>query len=115
MLVWTTTPWTLIDNVAACVNPDLTYLKVESMGYKFILCESLANKVLGSEYTVLEKFKGSDMVGLNYEQLLPFAKVSGKSFVVLADNYVTDADGTGIVHIAPAYGEDDSRVCRETV
>ena len=113
MLVWTTTPWTLIDNVAACVNPDLTYLKVESMGYKFILCESLANKVLGSEFTVLDKFKGSDMVGLKYEQLLPFAKVSGKSFVVLADNYVTDADGTGIVHIAPAYGEDDNRVCRE--
>ena len=113
MLVWTTTPWTLIDNVAACVNPNLTYLKVESMGYKFILCESLANKVLGDEYTVLDKFKGSDMVGLKYEQLLPFAKVSGKSFVVLADDYVTDADGTGIVHIAPAYGEDDSRVCRE--
>lgn len=113
MLVWTTTPWTLIDNVAACVNPDLTYLKVESMGYKFILCESLANKVLGDEYTVLDKFKGNDMVGLKYEQLLPFAKVSGKSFVVLADDYVTDADGTGIVHIAPAYGEDDSRVCKK--
>ena len=113
MLVWTTTPWTLIDNVAACVNPDLTYLKVESMGYKFILCESLANKVLGDDYKVLEKFKGTDLVGLKYEQLMPFAKVEGKSFEVVADNYVTDADGTGIVHIAPAYGEDDSRVCKE--
>ena len=113
MLVWTTTPWTLIDNVVACVNPNLTYLKVESMGYKFIVCESLANKVLGDEFKVLDKFKGTDMVGLKYEQLLPFAKVEGKSFVVVADNYVTDADGTGIVHIAPAYGEDDSRVCRE--
>ncbi len=113
MLVWTTTPWTLIDNVAACVNPNLTYLKVESMGYKFIICESLANKVLGDEYKVLDKFKGTDMVGLKYEQLLPFAKVEGKCFEVVADNYVTDADGTGIVHIAPAYGEDDSRVCKE--
>ncbi len=113
MLVWTTTPWTLIDNVAACVNPNLTYIKVESMGYKFILCESLANKVLGDDYKVLEKFKGTDLVGLKYEQLMPFAKVEGKSFEVVADNYVTDADGTGIVHIAPAYGEDDSRVCKE--
>ena len=112
-LVWTTTPWTLIANVGLCVNPDLTYLKVESMGYKFIMCESLANKVLGDEYKVLKKYKGTDLVGIKYEQLLPFVKVEGKSFEVIADNYVTDSDGTGIVHIAPAYGEDDNRVCRE--
>lgn len=112
-LVWTTTPWTLMANVALCVNPDLTYLKVESKGYKFILCESLANKVLGDEYEVLDKCQGTDLVGLKYEQLMPFVNVEGRCFEVLADHYVTDSDGTGIVHIAPAYGEDDNRVCRE--
>ena len=111
-LVWTTTPWTLMANVAICVNPDLTYLKVESMGYKFIVAESLANKVLGEEYTVLEKYKGKDLVGIKYEQLMPFVNVEGKAFEVLADSYVTAEDGTGIVHIAPAFGEDDNRVCR---
>ncbi len=112
-LVWTTTPWTLIANVAICVNPDLTYLKVESQGYKFILAESLATKVLGEDYTVLETYKGSDLKGIKVDQLLPFVKVEGKAFEVIADNYVTAEDGTGIVHIAPAYGEDDNRVCRE--
>ena len=112
-LVWTTTPWTLIANVAICVNPDLTYLKVESQGYKFILAESLATKVLGEEYKVLETYKGSDLVGIKVDQLLPFVKVEGRAFEVIADNYVTAEDGTGIVHIAPAYGEDDNRVCRE--
>jgi len=113
-LVWTTTPWTLMDNVAACVNPDLEYVKVSSMGYMFIVAKSLANKVLGDDYEVLETYKGTDLVGIKYEQLLPFAKVTdGKSFEVVADSYVTDEDGTGIVHIAPAYGEDDNRVCKE--
>ena len=112
-VVWTTTPWTLMANVSICVNPDLTYLKVESQGYKFILAESLANKVLGDEYEILETYKGSDLKGIKYEQLLPFVNVEGKAFEVLADNYVTDSDGTGIVHLAPAYGEDDNRVCRE--
>ena len=114
LLVWTTTPWTLLDNVAACVNPDYEYIKAESMGYKFILCKDLANKVLGDDYKTLETYKGTDLVGLKYEQLMPFASVEGgKSFEVIADNYVTSEDGTGIVHIAPAYGEDDNRVCRE--
>ena len=112
-LVWTTTPWTILANVGLCVNSDLTYLKVESQGYKFIICESLASKVLGDEYKVLETYKGTDLVGIKYEQLLPFVKVEGKCFEVIADSYVTDSDGTGIVHIAPAYGEDDNRVCRE--
>jgi len=112
-LVWTTTPWTLMANVALCVNPDLTYVKVESMGYKFILCESLVNKVLGDEVTVLETYKGKDLVGSKYEQFLEFVNVEGKAFEVLADNYVTDTDGTGIVHIAPAYGADDNRVASE--
>ena len=112
-LVWTTTPWTLMANVALCVNPDLTYVKVESMGYKFILCESLVEKVLGEDVKVLETYKGTDMKGMKYEQLLPFVKVEGKAFEVLNDSYVTADDGTGIVHIAPAYGADDNRVCNE--
>lgn len=112
-LVWTTTPWTLMANVALCVNPDLEYIKVSSKGYKFIVAKSLANKVLGDDYEVLETYKGTDLVGTKYEQLMPFVEVDGKCFEVLADSYVTSEDGTGVVHIAPAYGEDDNRVCRE--
>ena len=112
-LVWTTTPWSLMANVALCVNPDLEYIKVSSAGYKFIVAKSLANKVLGDDFEVLETYKGTDLVGTKYEQLMPFAEVEGKCFEVLADSYVTSEDGTGIVHIAPAYGEDDNRVCKE--
>ena len=110
VLVWTTTPWTLMANVALCVNPDMKYIKVLSKGYKFIVAESLANSVLGEDYDVLESYTGNDLVGLKYEQLMPFVPVDGKAFEILSDNYVTDSDGTGIVHIAPAYGEDDNRV-----
>ena len=74
------------------------------MGYKFIVAKDLADRVLGEEYRVLDTYKGKDLVGIKYEQLMPFAKVDGKAFEVLADNYVTCTDGTGIVHIAPAYG-----------
>ena len=112
-LVWTTTPWTLMANVGICVNPDSEYVKVYSRGYTFILGKSLADSVLGEDYEVVDTYKGSDLVGIKYEQLMPFVKVEGRCFEVLADNYVTDSDGTGIVHIAPAFGEDDSRVCRE--
>ena len=112
-LAWTTTPWTLIANVALCVNPNLTYVKVESMGYKFIMCESLVEKVLGEDVKVIETYKGTDLVGMKYEQLMPFVNVEGKAFEVVADEYVTDSDGTGIVHIAPAFGADDNRVCQE--
>ncbi len=112
-LVWTTTPWTLMANVALCVNPSLEYNLVESMGYKFIIANSLLEKVLGSEAKILETYKGTDLVGMEYEQLMPFVSVEGDAFKVLADNYVTAEDGTGIVHIAPAYGQDDNRVCRE--
>ena len=111
-LAWTTTPWTLLANVAICVNPDLTYLKVESQSYTFILAEDLAQKVLGEEYKVLETYKGSDLVGIKYEQLMPFVEIEGKCHEVVADSYVTAQDGTGIVHIAP-YGADDNRVCAE--
>jgi len=112
-LVWTTTPWTLMANVALCVNPELTYVKVESMGYKFILAESLLEKVLGEDVKIVETYKGTDLVGCKYEQLMPFINPEGKCFEVVADNYVSSDDGTGIVHIAPAYGADDNRVCKE--
>ena len=112
-LVWTTTPWTLMANVGLCVNPDLEYNLVESMGYKFIICNSLLEKVLGDKAKILKTYKGTDLVGMKYEQLMPFVDVEGKAFEVMADNYVTAEDGTGIVHIAPAYGDDDNRVCRE--
>ena len=109
-LVWTTTPWTLISNVALCVNPDLTYVKVKSGDHNFILAESLVSKVLGSEVSVLETYKGSDLEYMEYEQLIPELKVDKKAFFVTVDDYVTAVDGTGIVHIAPAFGEDDASV-----
>ena len=109
-LVWTTTPWTLIANVALCVNPSEEYIKVESQGYKFILASKLADKVLGEDYKIIEKYMGSDLEYMEYEQLIPEIKIEGKAFYVTNDTYVTMEDGTGIVHIAPAFGEDDSRV-----
>ncbi len=109
-LVWTTTPWTLIANVALCVHPNLTYVKVKSGDYKFILAESLVSKVLGEDVEILEKYKGTDLEYMEYEQLIPDLKVNGKAFYVTCDEYVTAEDGTGIVHMAPAFGEDDSRV-----
>ncbi len=112
-LVWTTTPWTLMANVAICVNPSLEYVKVKSMGYTFILAKALVDNVLGEDVEVLETYKGTDLVGIKYEQLMPFVNVEGKAFEVIADDYVTAEDGTGIVHIAPAFGADDNRVCLE--
>ena len=109
-LVWTTTPWTLIANVALCVNPNETYVKVESMGYKFILAKALMNKVLGDDVKVLEEYVGKELEYMEYEQLLPFLKVDKKAFYVTCDTYVTMEDGTGIVHMAPAFGEDDANV-----
>ena len=109
-LVWTTTPWTLIANVALCVNPNEDYILIESMGYKFILAEKLASRVLGNEYTVLKHYKGTDLEYMEYEQLIPELKVDKKAFFVTNDTYVTMEDGTGIVHIAPAFGADDANV-----
>ena len=109
-LVWTTTPWTLISNVALCVNPNEAYVKVESKGYKFILAKALVNSVLGDEYTIMETYKGKDLEYKEYEQLIPSLDVPGKAFFVTCDDYVTMSDGTGIVHIAPAFGEDDAKV-----
>ena len=109
-LVWTTTPWTLISNVALYVNPNEEYIKVESMGYKFILAKKLANNVLGDDYKILETYKGTDLEYIEYEQLIPSLSVNKKAFFVTNDTYVTMDDGTGIVHIAPAFGQDDANV-----
>ena len=110
-LVWTTTPWTLVSNVALCVNPNEEYVKVESKGYKFILANALADKVLGEDYKVIEKYTGKDLEFVEYEQLIPSdININGKAFFVTCDTYVTMTDGTGIVHIAPAFGEDDANV-----
>ena len=109
-LVWTTTPWTLLSNVALCVNPNLTYVEVKSGDYTFILAESLVEKVLGSEVEVLKTYKGTDLEYMEYEQLIPALSVDKKAFFVTVDDYVTAEDGTGIVHIAPAFGEDDAKV-----
>ncbi len=110
-LVWTTTPWTLISNVALCVNPNENYILAESMGYKFIVAEALANNVLGEDYKVLKTMKGNDLEYTEYEQLIPSdIEINGKGFFVTCDTYVTMNDGTGIVHIAPAFGEDDAKV-----
>ena len=114
-LVWTTTPWTLISNVGLCVNPKEVYVKVKSKGYKFILAKELVSSVLGEDYEVLEEFKGKDLEYTKYEQLLPFLSVGKdeEAFIVTCDEYVTMTDGTGIVHIAPAFGEDDANVGRK--
>ena len=109
-LVWTTTPWTLISNVALCVNPKEEYVKVKSMGYEFILAKALCDSVLGDGYEVIETYKGKDLEYIEYEQLIPSIDVKGKAFFVTCDSYVTMSDGTGIVHIAPAFGEDDASV-----
>ncbi|MFI3260292.1 MAG: isoleucine--tRNA ligase [bacterium] len=112
-LVWTTTPWTLISNVGICVNPKEEYVKVLSKGNKFILAKKLLDKVIGEEYELLETYKGMDLEKIEYEQLLPFIKVNKKAFFVTCDEYVTMEDGTGIVHIAPAFGEDDKLVAQK--
>ncbi len=109
-LVWTTTPWTLLANVALCVNPNERYVKVKSKDYKFILAEKLVSSILGDDVEILETYKGKDLEYMEYEQLLPFIEVKGKAFFVTCDDYVTMEDGTGIVHIAPAFGEDDYNV-----
>jgi len=110
LLIWTTTPWTLMSNVAACVNPNEKYVKCLSKGYNFIVAEKLANKVLGDEYEVVEEYTGKDLEYLEYEQYMNYLSVNKKAFFVTCADYVTMEDGTGIVHIAPAFGQDDYEV-----
>ena len=111
-LAWTTTPWTLPSNVALCVNPDEDYVKVVQGDYTYILASALVETVLKEDYTVLETYKGKELEGIEYEPLWGELNVKGKAWYVVCDSYVTLTDGTGIVHIAPAFGEDDSRIGR---
>jgi len=111
-LAWTTTPWTLPSNVALCVNPDEDYVKVVQGDYTYILASALVETVLKEDYTVLETYKGKELEGIEYEPLWGGLNVKGKAWFVVCDSYVTLTDGTGIVHIAPAFGEDDSRIGR---
>jgi isoleucyl-tRNA synthetase len=105
-LVWTTTPWTLISNVALAVGPDVTYVKVKNREKKIILAKDLLS-ILDDEYEVLEEIKGIELEGIEYEQLLPYSKVNKKAFFVCLADFVSTEDGSGIVHIAPAFGADD--------
>ena len=112
-LAWTTTPWTLPSNTALCVGPDYDYVLVQCGDEKYLLAEALAEQVLG-ECTVLERYKGRDLEYKEYEPLYPLHRqVKEKCHYVTCDNYVTLSDGTGIVHIAPAFGEDDANVGRK--
>ena len=106
-LVWTTTPWTLASNVALTVNPNVDYVKVKSNGEIYYLADALKDKVLKEEYEVLETMKGKDLEYVKYDQLLPFIKPDKNAFFVTCADYVTTEDGTGVVHTAPAFGEDD--------
>lgn len=112
-LVWTTTPWTLAANVALAVHPDADYIKARSNDEVYICAKVLAPKLLGEDYEILEEMKGSALEYIEYEQLMPFVKPDKKAFFVTCADYVTTEDGTGIVHIAPAFGEDDYKVGRQ--
>lgn len=114
LLVWTTTPWTLISNVALAVNKDVDYVKVQLLDenknpYYLILAEPRLS-VLPQGYEVIEKIKGKDLLGLEYERLFDYVPVDKKAFYVIEGDFVTTEDGSGIVHIAPAFGEDDYQV-----
>ena len=113
-LAWTTTPWTLAANVCVTVGPEVDYVKVKyEDGNVYYLAKALAPTVLKGEYEVLEEMKGKDLEYQEYEQLMPFVKVDGKAFYVTCADYVTTEDGTGIVHTAGAFGEDDYNTCRK--
>ena len=113
ILAWTTTPWTLPSNVALCVNPDEDYVKVTSKGYTYYMAAALVDTVLGEGAEILEHYQGKDLELKEYEPLFPYAEKrigNKKAYYVVCDTYVTLTDGTGVVHIAPAFGEDDSKV-----
>ena len=117
-LAWTTTPWTLPSNVCLCVNADIVYCRAEKDGEAFILAKDLVEKVLGEDAKIVREFAGSELVGRTYEPLFECtakaaAKTGKKGFRIVAADYVSADDGTGIVHNAPAFGEDDYRVCRD--
>lgn len=112
-LAWTTTPWTLPSNVALCVNPVETYVRVRKEGTTYIMAEALVEKVLESDFEISDRFDGKSLEYKEYEPLFDFVDPKKKAWFVTCDDYVTLTDGTGIVHIAPAFGEDDSRIGRK--
>ncbi|MHB1316076.1 MAG: isoleucine--tRNA ligase [Christensenellales bacterium] len=112
LMAWTTTPWTLPSNVALCVNASETYARAEKDGEQYVLASALVESVLGEDAVILETFPGSKLAGTKYEPLFAFQKSDKPGWFVVSDNYVTLSDGSGIVHIAPAFGEDDARVGR---
>ncbi len=111
-LAWTTTPWTLPSNVALCVNPNEKYVKINNEGNIYVLAEALIPSVIEGEYSVLAEYTGKELEYTEYVPLFDFVHPDKKAYYVVCDDYVTLTDGTGIVHIAPAFGEDDSRVGR---
>lgn len=111
-LAWTTTPWTLPSNVALCVHPRQQYVKAEVGGEKYIMAGALVETVLGADARVIEEYVGKDLEYREYEALYDFGAADKKAYYVTVDDYVTLTDGTGIVHNAPAFGEDDARVGR---
>ena len=111
-LAWTTTPWTLPSNVALCVNPDETYVKIKVGEEYYILAEALIEANIEGEYELIEKYVGKDLEYKEYEPLFKFVSPKEKCWYITCDGYVTLTDGTGIVHIAPAFGEDDANVGR---
>ena len=127
ILAWTTTPWTLPSNLALCVNKNFLYVEAKlkedieidencnmKLGEIYILAKDLCDEILGEgKYEVIKEFKGEELLGTKYDQLLPYGKVEGKAFEVIHGDYVSLSEGTGIVHIAPAYGEDDSFVAKQ--
>lgn len=113
ILAWTTTPWTLPSNVALCVNPKETYVKVKHEEYTYYMAEALVETVLKENYEILETYVGKDLEYKEYEPLFDFVTPDKKCWYVTCDEYVTLTDGTGVVHIAPAFGEDDANVGRK--
>ncbi len=110
-LVWTTTPWTLPSNTALTVHPEVIYAKVKKDDTIYYVCKALADKVLGGEYEIIEEMKGKDLEYVEYEQMMPFVEATKKAFFVTCADYVTTEDGTGIVHTAGAFGDDDYGTC----
>lgn len=115
LLIWTTTPWTLVTNLAICAGPSIDYVAVKDVsdGAVYILAEARLSAVFkkAEDYEIIERFKGSELKGIHYQPIFDFYKDKPNAFVVLTDDYVTTTDGTGLVHNSPAYGEDDFRVC----
>ena len=109
-LAWTTTPWTLPSNVALCVNPNEKYVKVKYAGYTYIMAEALCSQMFEGDYEIIETYTGKDLEYREYEPLFNFVEPDKKAYYIVCDTYVTLTDGTGIVHTAPSFGEDDSRV-----